>query len=68
MAKRRAKKKSQMASKRASQTESGPYRVFDAAQVDELIINGAAPVREAIEEYESAKVVSQQVLEAQVCV
>lgn len=52
----------------ASSSHSAPYRVFDPARVDEEIDNGAPSVREALEEYERAKHVSERVLEAQVCV
>lgn len=56
----------------SSQTPPAPpvfqFREFDPALLSEEIAREASRVRETVEQYERAKMVSQRVLEAQVCV
>ena len=51
----------------AASAQSIEFRPFDAQRVDEEFVSAEAQVETAVEHYESAKTVSQKVLDARVC-
>jgi hypothetical protein len=53
----------------SSQPTSQPiaFRAFDAARIDAEFVSAEAQVQTAVDHYESAKTISQRVLDARVC-